>query len=66
VRDGLFDVNPARHDFADKVLLGKPIKGSGFAEIEQAVDLLCASPATAQHVSRHIASTSLRTIHPRH
>ena len=55
VRDGLFEFNPARHDFADKVLLGKPIKGSGFAEIEQAVDLLCASPATAQHVSRQIA-----------
>jgi uncharacterized protein (DUF1800 family) len=55
IRDGLFEFNPARHDFSDKVLLGKPIKGSGFAEIEQAVDILCASPATAQHVSHEIA-----------
>ncbi len=55
VRDGLFEFNPARHDFGDKVFLGKTIKGSGFAEIEQAVDILCANPATAQHVSREIA-----------
>jgi uncharacterized protein (DUF1800 family) len=55
VRDGLFEFNPARHDFGDKVFLGHPIKGSGFAEIEQAVDLLCANPATAQHISREIA-----------
>ncbi len=55
VRDGLFEFNPARHDFGDKVFLGRTIKGSGFAEIEQAVDLLCASPATAQHISHEIA-----------
>jgi len=55
VRDGLFEFNPARHDFGDKVFLGHPIKGSGFAEIEQAVDLLCANPATAQHISGEIA-----------
>jgi uncharacterized protein (DUF1800 family) len=55
VRDGLFEFNPARHDFGDKVLLGRSIKGSGFTEIEQAVDILCASPATAQHISREIA-----------
>jgi uncharacterized protein (DUF1800 family) len=55
VRDGLFEFNPARHDFGDKVFLGKTIKGSGFAEIEQAVDALCANPATAQHISREIA-----------
>ena len=55
VRDGAFEFNPARHDFGDKVLLGKTIKGSGFAEIEQALDILCANPATAQHISREIA-----------
>ena len=55
IRDGAFEFNPARHDFGDKVFLGKPIKGSGFAEIQQAVDLLCANPATAQHISREIA-----------
>ena len=55
IRDGAFEFNPARHDFGDKVFLGRPIKGSGFAEIEQAVDMLCASPATAEHISREIA-----------
>src|SRR6202035_5388954 len=55
VRDGAFEFNPARHDFGDKTFLGKTIKGSGFAEIQQAVDILCASPATAQHISREIA-----------
>jgi uncharacterized protein (DUF1800 family) len=56
VRDGAFEFNPARHDFGDKVLLGHPIKGSGITEIEQAVDILCANPATAQHISRQIAT----------
>jgi uncharacterized protein (DUF1800 family) len=56
IRDGLFEFNAARHDFGDKVLLGQTIKGSGFAEVEQAIDILCASPATAQHISRQIAT----------
>ena len=51
----MFEFNPARHDFSDKPFLGKTIKGSGFAEIEQALDLLCMHPATAQHISRQIA-----------
>jgi uncharacterized protein (DUF1800 family) len=56
VREGLFEFNPARHDFGDKIFLGRTIKGSGFAEIEQAVDILCANPATARHISRQIAT----------
>ncbi|MFT9331535.1 DUF1800 domain-containing protein [Acetobacter persici] len=55
VRDGAFLFNPARHDFSDKIFLGKTIKGSGFPEIEQAVDMLCAHPATARHIARRIA-----------
>lgn len=35
VREGLFQFNPKRHDFSDKVLLGQPIKGSGFEEVTQ-------------------------------
>lgn len=56
VREGLFLFNPARHDYSDKVLLGHPIRGRGFAEIEEAVDLLCRHPATARNVSRALAS----------
>ncbi len=56
VRAGLFELNPARHDFGDKVLLGHPIKGSGFGEVEQALDILAVAPATAHHVSGQIAA----------
>lgn len=56
VRDGLFEFNPARHDFGDKLLLGHVIKGRGFAEVEEAVDILCRQPATAQRVARQLAT----------
>lgn len=55
VRKGLFEFNPARHDFSDKVLLGHTIKGSGFGEIEQAVDLITRQPACAQFISLKLA-----------
>jgi uncharacterized protein (DUF1800 family) len=56
VREGLFEFNPNRHDFGDKVLLGHPIKGSGFGEVEQALNILCKDPATARHLSTEMAS----------
>ena len=56
VRRGLFEFNPARHDFGDKTLLGKPIAGMGFAEIEDAIVLLCRQPATARFVSTKLAT----------
>ena len=52
---GAFEFNPARHDFGSKTLLGKPIEGSGFDEVEHAVDLLVSQPACAQFVSRKLA-----------
>lgn len=55
VRHDLFEFNPARHDFSDKVFLGQRIKGSGFREVEQAVDLITRQPACAQFVSRQLA-----------
>ncbi|MGC1547001.1 MAG: DUF1800 domain-containing protein [Rhodanobacter sp.] len=55
VRDGLFVFAPKKHDFSDKVLLGHTIKGRGFDEIEQAVDLITQQPACAQFVSRQLA-----------
>ncbi|MCU0540584.1 MAG: DUF1800 domain-containing protein [Oscillatoriaceae cyanobacterium Prado104] len=44
-----------RHDFSDKVFLGKTIKGSGESEGEQALDILANSPATAKHISYKLA-----------
>ncbi|SFS18457.1 Uncharacterized conserved protein, DUF1800 family [Dyella sp. OK004] len=55
VRNGLFEFNPARHDFGDKVLLGQHIKGSGFDEVEKAVDLITRQPACAQFISTKLA-----------
>jgi uncharacterized protein (DUF1800 family) len=55
-RAGLFEFNPARHDFGDKSFLGHDIKGAGLAEVEQALDIIAAAPATSRHVSRRIAT----------
>jgi uncharacterized protein (DUF1800 family) len=56
VRAGLFEFNPNRHDFGDKVFLGHKIHGSGFGEVEQALDILAREPATARHISLQIAT----------
>ncbi|HEY9773088.1 MAG TPA: DUF1800 domain-containing protein [Planktothrix sp.] len=45
----------SRHDFGDKVLLGRHFAGAGEAEVEEALDLLCRQPATARHISFKIA-----------
>ena len=56
VRAGLFEFNPNRHDSGDKQFLGHTIKGSGFGEVEQALDLIAKAPATAHHVSTQLAT----------
>jgi uncharacterized protein (DUF1800 family) len=56
VRAGLFEFNPARHDYGVKHFLGHTIEGRGFAEVEQALDILARHPATAAYVSRKIAT----------
>lgn len=55
IRRGLFEFNPARHDFGTKTFLGRVIGGTGFDEVEQAVTLLCRQPATARFISRKLA-----------
>jgi len=56
VRHGAFEFNPARHDFGAKTLLGHPIQGQGFDEVQQAVALIVAQPACASFVSRQLAT----------
>jgi uncharacterized protein (DUF1800 family) len=56
IRDGLFEFNPARHDYGDKAFLGHTIKGRGFGEVEEALDILAKQPATARHVSTQLAT----------
>jgi len=55
-RRGLFEFNPARHDFGAKTVLGHPIPGQGLAELENAVTLLCRQPATARFISLKLAT----------
>ena len=55
VRAGLFEFNPARHDYGDKQFLGQTIKGRGLAEVDQVLDLLARQPATARRLSRRLA-----------
>ena len=56
VRQGLFEFNPNRHDFGDKLFLGHVVKGAGYAEVEQALDILSRQPATARHISAQLAA----------
>ncbi|MDC8760038.1 DUF1800 domain-containing protein [Janthinobacterium fluminis] len=55
VRDGLFEFNPNRHDYGDKQFLGQTLRGRGLAELDEALDRLSRSPATARFISRKLA-----------
>ena len=55
VRNGLFEFNPNRHDYGDKTLLARTVKGRGLAEVDEAIDLLARQPATAHFISRKLA-----------
>ena len=55
VRRGLFEFNPNRHDYGAKDFLGQPIRARGLAEIDEAIDRLSRSPATAHFISRKLA-----------
>jgi len=50
-----FFFDPRRHDFGDQIFLGRTFQGSGIAEGEAALDMLAASPATANHISYQLA-----------
>ncbi|MCU6434163.1 DUF1800 domain-containing protein [Undibacterium sp. Jales W-56] len=56
VRRGIFEFNPNRHDFGDKKILGKTVHGRGLAEVEDIITILSRQPATAQFISRELAT----------
>ncbi|CAN5115765.1 DUF1800 domain-containing protein [soil metagenome] len=56
IRDGLFEFDPNRHDFGQKVVLGQTISGRGFSEVDDAVQLLCRQPAAARFISAKLAT----------
>ena len=55
VREGVFEFNPNRHDYGDKTFLGHAVKGRGLAEVNEVIDRLSKSPATARFISRKLA-----------
>jgi len=55
VRKGMFEFNPARHDFGTKMLLGQPIKARGLGELNEALDRLASHPATARFICHKLA-----------
>ncbi|MFZ6721838.1 DUF1800 domain-containing protein [Undibacterium sp. Ji49W] len=55
-RQGLFEFQPQRHDFGEKQILGKTIKGRGMAELDEVLLMLCRQPATANYVSQKLAT----------
>lgn len=55
VREGAYEFHPGRHDFGDKTLLGRTIRGRGAAELDEVLDLLASHPATARFVSAKLA-----------
>jgi len=54
--EGLFEFNPARHDFGVKTLLGQRIEPAGFDEVARAVSILAREPATARFISAKLAA----------
>lgn len=56
VRQGRFEFNPNRHDYGPKTFLGQPIERRGPGEIDEALDRLARSPATARFISTRLAT----------
>jgi uncharacterized protein (DUF1800 family) len=50
-----FAFNPRRHDFSEKIFLGRAIAGSGIQEVETALDILAKHPSTANNISYKLA-----------
>lgn len=55
LRSGFFEFNPNRHDYGPKTFLGQPLHARGMAEVDEALDRIVASPATAQFIARKLA-----------
>ncbi len=64
VRSGLFEFNPARHDYGVKHFLGHTIEGRGLREVDEALEILARHPATATFVCRKIATYFLSDTPP--
>ena len=55
MRQGFFEFNPNRHDYAPQSLLGKPLQKTGMAGVNEALDRIVATPATAHFIASKLA-----------
>ena len=56
VHKNMFVFTPNWHDFRDKTFLGHTIKGRGYNEVKQAVNIIVRKPQCAQFVSQKLAA----------
>ena len=55
LRQGFFEFNPNRHDYTPQTFLGKPLQKAGYAQVNEALDRIVASPATAHFIAKKLA-----------
>lgn len=55
VTDGLFLFDPRKHDFGDKFFMGHTIKGKGYEEINEVLDILMSNRNTANNICKKLA-----------
>lgn len=55
VRYGFFEFNPSRHDYTPQVFLGRPLEKNGLAQVNEALDRIVATPATAHFIARKLS-----------
>lgn len=58
--DALFEFHARQHDFGDKVILGRTIRGRGAAELDEVLDLVSRQPSTARFVCAKLARFLVR------
>lgn len=54
IREGAFQFNPVQHDYGDKMFLKHRIEGKGWAEVDEAIDIMVTHPSTARFVARKL------------
>lgn len=64
VREGLFEFNPNRHDFGDKLFLGTRVRCAGLDEVDAALDQLARHPSTALFIATKLATFFLADAPP--
>ena len=55
VRDGFFEFNPNRHDYTPQAFLGRQLAVGGMAQVDEALDRIVESPATAHFIAKKLA-----------